>query len=131
MSVSRDKIIFVEMVKMTKNGCSSWIAEMCDRFYDLSYPQKRGLLGFFVSLEIGGESWEKNFSDEAMWLKCWVNIVTYFTGREDIKNEPDREEFLNLLKDYFSSTNYKDATNEVELKEDKKDFDDLLEDLHE
>lgn len=127
--IEQDKLVFAGMIKITKEGVQSWIAEICDKFYELSYPQKRELLNFFVSLEIGGEKWEAYYKDEGQWLKLWVNIVTFYTGREDIKSEPDKNEFMDLLKDYFSSTGYSMAKKENEIDTVEGEFEGLMEDL--
>jgi hypothetical protein len=118
------------MIKITKNGVQSWIAEMCDKFIELSYPQKRELLDFFVSLEVGGAKWEEYHKEEGDWLKLWVNIVTFYTGREDIKSEPDKNELIDLFKDYFASSGYNTAKaeNDIDIKETEA-FEGLMEEL--
>jgi len=125
----RDKKAYIEMVRITNEKESSWIAKMCDLFIELSYPQKRGVLTYFVELEIGPKSWERYFKDESLWMNCWGNILYYYTGREDIKSEPDQTEFIEQLKEYFKSGLYSDA--KIEADEDKSDeeFGELLEDI--
>jgi hypothetical protein len=125
-----DQLIFVNMIKITKEGVQSWIAEMCDKFLELSYPQKRELLAFFVSLEVGGEKWEKYYKEEGDWLKLWVNIVTFYTGREDIKSEPDKNEFIEQFKEYFGTSGYRNAKAENEIdKKETEAFEGLMEEL--
>lgn len=124
-----DKLIFRDMVKMTKGKESSWLARMCDKFIEVSYPQKRAVLTYFIELEVGPPSWERYFKDESLWMNCWGNILYYYTGREDIKAEPDQTQFLELLSEFFSSGLYLDAKEEADKSPDEAEFGDLLEDI--
>ena len=126
---TRDKLTFLNMVKKTESDCTSWLAEMCDLFLDLSYPQKRAILSYFVELDIGDKNWESSYNDESRWMDLWGNILYYFTGRDEIKKEPDQKQFIELIKDFFATDKYKDAKEDSTREETGESFTELLEEL--
>ena len=126
--VEQDRIALTKIIRFTVKEKSPWLATMAECFYELSYPQMRGLLQYFAELEI----WKvinQKFEDESQWASCWGNICYYFTGREEVSTEPDRKEFMQHIKDYVSSDHYKHATEETTHGETRAAFGELLEEL--
>lgn len=130
----RDKDLIKKIIIDSRNEVEPWIPTMVEHFRGFSAPVMKSLLSYFVSLEIGGDYFSKYFKDEATWFKCWAHICFFFSGRADVKSEPDREEFLDHLKDYISNGGFNEAVAKADMEEDgivEEEFNDLLEETGE
>ena len=88
-----------------------YLGKTIDAIFELPIAHQEAVIAFFME-EIGQEDWEELTEDETLYPEFFKALIMFFSGREEIKKEPDRLQLTELFQAYLESKHCHDIVDE-------------------
>ena len=111
------KRIIADMVLRVLKKEKFYFAQFIDVFEELPELHQIGMFGHIVE-EVGSDIWQRKLADPMKHRELLSDILMHFSGRPNIRGEPDKTELAKLVGGYLKSSHFRDAELEADCSEE-------------